>query len=212
MNRQPKCKSCKERFEPFHNNSLQKFCMVKDDCIKAHVEYIKERKQMQDRKVWNKKKRDLRPVLYPKKVKNELQNEINKLARNIDTYFELPCIDCGKPYGNQSDGAHFHNVGGNENLRYNLHNVHKSRSDCNQYSSEHKSGYEKGILKRYGKEYLNYITTEIGKKYHYVGLKGVELTEKLAIVRKLNRDFDTFELLDPRQAREMFNQIIGIYK
>jgi hypothetical protein len=49
-------------------------------------------------------------------------------------------------------------------------------------------------------------------KYKYIGLKENEIADKLAIVRKLIRDFDTFKLNDGAHARDLFNSIIGIYK
>lgn len=144
--------------------------------------------------------------------KKDLQKEINILSRKIDSYFNHKCIDCGNEFGKQTDAAHLHNVSGNENIRYNLHNLHSARSHCNRFSSEHKVGYRKGIKKRYGKEYLNYIDFEMPKKYNYLGLLDSEVKEKLKIVRRLNRTFNTFELKDGIQARNMFNNLIGIYK
>jgi len=144
--------------------------------------------------------------------KLDLQKEVNLLARKIDKHFNYKCIDCDKVFGKQTDAAHLHNVQGNENIRYNLHNLHSARSHCNKYSSEHKVGYRKGIIKRYGERYLDYIEFEIPQSYNYIGLLDNEVAEKLKIVRKLNREFDTFVLIDGRQARDLFNKIIGIYK
>jgi hypothetical protein len=146
------------------------------------------------------------------KRKLDLQKEINKLSRMIDKHFEFKCIDCDNPFGKQTDAAHLHNVQGNENIRYNLHNLHSARTHCNKFNSEHKVGYRKGIAKRYGNEYLEFIDVELPKKYKYLGLLDNEVKEKLSIVRKLIRDFETFNLKDGIQAREMFNKIIGIYK
>jgi len=144
--------------------------------------------------------------------KIDLQKDINKLSRLIDSKFNYKCIDCDNDFGKQTDAAHLHNVSGNENIRYNLHNLHSARSHCNRYSSEHKVGYRIGIEKRYGKEYLNYIKIEMPLKYKYIGLLDNEVKEKLKIVRKLIRDFETFDLKDGIHARNIFNKIIGIYK
>jgi len=146
------------------------------------------------------------------KRKLDLQKEINKLSRMIDKHLGFKCIDCDNPFGKQTDAAHLHNVQGNENIRYNLHNLHSARTHCNKFSSEHKVGYRKGIAKRYGNEYLDFIDVELPKKYKYLGLLDSEVKEKLAIVRKLIRDFKTYELKNGIQAREMFNNKIGIYK
>lgn len=144
--------------------------------------------------------------------KIDLQKAINKLSRLIDAKFNYKCIDCDNEFGKQTDAAHFHNSQGNENIRYNLHNLHSARSHCNQFSSEHKVGYRKGIIKRYNEDYLNYIDIELPKQYKYIGLLDNEVKDKLKIVRKLIREFDTFVLTDGKQARDLFNKIIGIYK
>jgi len=146
------------------------------------------------------------------KRKQDLQKEINILSRKIDSHFNYKCVDCGNPFGKKTDAAHLHNVSGNENIRYNLHNLHSARSHCNRFSSEHKVGYRKGILERYNRTYLNYIDFEIPLKYKYLGLLDSEVEEKLKIVRKINRTFDTYQLKDGIQARNLFNKIIGIYK
>ena len=207
-----KCKSCKEQHEPF--NSLDNWCK-KIDCQVNKALYLLEKKKAKDKKDWNKHKSKRLPVLYPKKYKTLLQSQINLLARKIDAHFNYLCIDCGKPYGKQIDAAHLHNSQGNENIRFNLHNLHSAKSDCNQFSSEHKVGYRIGIEARYGKEYLNYIDNELPLEYKYLGLLDTEVAEKLAIVRKINREFDNIVKdleLNSVDMRSYFNGLIGIYK
>jgi hypothetical protein len=132
----------------------------------------------------------------------------------IDGYFNYNCIDCDKPFNESIHGAHFHNVGGNENIRFNLHNIHASRSYCNVYNSEHKKGYVIGLEQRYGYEYLQFVDKELGIKYSYLGLSETELKEALKNTRKCIRDFDKLivNYLDGSIARIEFNKLIGIYK
>jgi 5-methylcytosine-specific restriction endonuclease McrA len=80
----------------------------------------------------------------------ELQSNINKLARQIDVDFGYLCIDCSRPFGKQTDGAHFHSVGSHPSVRFNLHNIHAARSDCNNFSEDHKLGYIDNLKARYG--------------------------------------------------------------
>lgn len=195
-----KCKICKTSFNVKSNNHW--YCDF--DCAMTALKIQKDKKEQEFQEM---KKR----VNAPKR-KTDLQKEINKLARKIDNYFGFKCIDCNSTFGKQIDGAHFHNVQGNENIRFNLHNIHAARSHCNKYSSEHKVGYREGIIKRYGEQYLEYIDIDIPKIYPYIGLNDVEVKEKLKIVRKLNRDFSTFKFDDGIKAREKLNQIIGIYE
>jgi len=151
-----------------------------------------------------------KPITHAKEYKAQLQREINKLARMIDTKFNYQCIDCGADYGGQADGAHFHSVGSNSTLRYNLHNIHKSRSFCNKYSDIHKQGYEKGLVDRYGFEYANYVEF-LPLKYKTIKLTEHDIVDKLKIVRKVIREFDTYEFSDGKEGRDMFNELIGIY-
>jgi len=197
-----RCKTCKELFDP--KVFLQKNCLEKDKCIKAELELKQKASKKKFKAMEQRVKAPIR--------KKDLQKDINKLARLIDAKFNYKCIDCGKEYGKQVDAAHLHNSQGNENIRFNLHNLHSAKSDCNQYSSEHKVGYRIGIEKRYSKEYLHYIDFELPLKYKYIGLLDNEVVEKLKIVRKLIRTFDTFKLKDGKQARDLFNTLIGIYK
>lgn len=207
-----RCKCCKEKFEVKYFN--QKYCMEETDCIKAQIEYQKDKIAKADKKAWSVKKRETRPVLYPKKYKNYLQDEINKLARMIDSKFGyFTCIDCNKPFSKKIDGGHFNSVGNNAAIRFNLHNIHSQRVECNR--NGHGSGMERhyleGLVNRYGKEYADMVDTGLQKKYSHVGLKETEIAEKLKQVRQLIRNFDTFDLNSSISARTLFNKIIGIY-
>jgi hypothetical protein len=182
--------------------------MLKDECRMAHVEWSKE----QLRKRWRKEKKEKAPELNPTKYKGLLQAEINKLARMIDTRFNYLCIDCENPYGKQTDASHYHAVGGHENIRYNLNNIHSARSYCNRYLGGRHKQYGEGLVKRYGQSYFDYVDTQMGLQYKSVQLKANEIEAKLKIVRKIIREFDNYELVDGIEARDMFNKIIGIYK
>jgi hypothetical protein len=182
--------------------------MEKPECILAHVDYVKE----QNRRAWQKEKKEKDITLNSKKYKSFLQSEVNKLAKMIDRkFFGSICIDCGKPVGKQGNAAHFHNVGSYPSLRYNLHNIHLARTYCNKYSSEHKKNYVTGLEKRYSKEYLFYVQESLPKQYKETHLTGEEIVEKLKIVRKFVRDFRYYKFTDSLQARDYFNKGIGIY-
>jgi hypothetical protein len=158
------------------------------------------------------KDKKLLPVVHEKKYKKLLQMEINKLSRMIDAKFGyVTCIDCGKPFGNQIDAAHFNGVGSNHSIRYNLHNLHSAKSDCNQYSDKHKQGYTLGLKERYGENYLNMVES-LPIKYKYVKLSAVEVYEKLKVVRGLIKNFETLQSESSLAMRETLNNIIGIYE
>lgn len=204
----PRCKCCKEKFIAKYFN--QKFCMDNTRCIAAFVDEMRDAKWKKEKEELKNKINNWKPKVYEKKNRASLQTEINKLARMIDKTFNYLCIDCGKPYGEQIDGAHFHSVGSNSSTRYNLHNIHSAKSDCNQFSAEHKTGYRFGIVARYGPAYMNLICN-LPLEFKEIHLNHNEIADKLKIVRKINRTFHTYQLEDGVSARNMFNKIIGIY-
>ena len=201
--KQKKCKMCPTYFTP--KNSFQKVCSPK-----CAIEYAKQQRIKKNRK----ERRQKLPELYPTKYRGLLQTEVNKLAREIDIACGFStCIDCGETLVGigQVDAAHFHNSKNHGNIRYNLHNIHSARSSCNFYSDSHKQGYKQGLAKRYGKVYLERVKG-LDKLYSDIKLTNKEVAEKLKIVRKINREFDTYKINDGISARDMFNEIIGIYK
>ena len=204
-----KCQNCREKFEP-RFKTTEKYCW-EPECKEIEIKLYLDDKKKKKSKDWKKEKKALKVNTHAKEYKSELQNEINKLSKSIDEYFNFHCIDCGSPYGKQKDASHFHNVGSHSNIRYNLHNVHTSRSYCNQWARGRKPEYYEGLIDRYGQEYADFVKTELPLKYTYLGLSNQDIVDKLKIVRKLNRDFKTFKLADSISARNNFNKIIGIY-
>lgn len=181
----------------------------KEKVASITIRAFKNAKKEKDSK-WRKKKAVMKVDTHAKEHRSTLQNLINKLARLIDAKFYSTCIDCCKEYGKQVDGAHFHSRGANSSLRWNLDNIHSARSFCNQYSDKHKEGYRKGIIKRYGSGYMELIDN-LPLKYKSVKMSNNEVYDKLALLRKIIRDFDTYNLISAEHGRELFNNLIGIY-
>ena len=208
-----RCKKCKEKFLP--TRFLQKFCGETIECKTAEGLSNLLEIQKQKQKDWNKTKEVLRPQTHSKENKAELQRMINKLARLIDLKFGYKyCIDCGNPYGNQQDAGHFNSVGHNSSLRWNLHNIHSQASNCNRngMGGGKQLGYFRGLEKRYGTEYAEFVEVGLQKKYSYIGLKENEIYDKLKLVRSIVKHFDTYDFKDSLHARDMFNKLIGIYE
>lgn len=196
------CKVCKRRYEP-QFQSIMALCS--SECIVTYHNKLKQKKEQKELK-------ELKIEVYQKENKKYLQNEINKLSRMIDAKFgNTTCIDCNKPFGKQIDASHYHSRGANNSIRYNLHNLHSARSECNQYSENHKSGYMIGLIERYGKQYADMVINELPLKYTYTKLSAKEIHEKLILVRKIIRTFNTYQFDSAIQAREQLNKIIGIY-
>ena len=194
-----RCKQCKELFTP--RSSMQYICSTR--CALNYKSAMN----------WKKEKTKMKITTHAKEYKSDLQREINKLARMIDSYFSYnTCICCDKGFGKQTDGAHFHSVGSNNSVRYNLHNIHSANSFCNNYSNTHISNYKIGLENRYGYDYANFVINEIPLKYKEMKLSSIEVVEKLKITRSLIKHFDTYKLITSQSSRDLFNNLIGIYK
>lgn len=203
-NRKPKkCQICKEKFTPQYS-TIQPTCS-----IKCTIELNNRKKA----KALDEKVKVMKIDTHSKEYRNTLQDEINRLSRKIDeVHGYILCIDeCGRGYGKQTDAAHYHSRGQNSSLRYNLHNIHSANSQCNQHSDKHREGYKIGLEKRYGTDYLIKVLN-LPIVYKEIKLSNQEVYEKLKVVRLIIRTLHTFKFESSIQAREYFNQIIGIYK
>lgn len=201
-----KCKICKNKMKLY--NSLRPYCSY--ECGAKYAIILQENNKAKE---LNEKVKSWKPNTHAKDYKKSLQDEINKLARMIDEHFEFTCIDCDKfldKEKNQIDACHLHSRKKNGTLKYNLHNLHSGHNHCNKYNENHESKYKIGLEKRYGNEYLKMVEY-LPIKYKEIHLSNVEVIEKLAIVRKLIRDFKTFTLHNGMTARYLFNKIIGVY-
>lgn len=202
-----KCKwsKCGKMFTP--DRPLQSVCNYV--CATG---IAKEKQAIKQAKDINEKVKAMKVDTHAKEHKSDLQAEINKLARKIDLkhgYFT--CIDCDKEYGKQTDAAHFYSRGANSTLRYHLDNLHSANSQCNRFSDLHHTNYEKGLIKRYGVEYFKKVESLL-LKYKSIHLTNQDITDKLKIVRLLNRTLHTYQFESAIEEREYFNKIIGIYQ
>jgi hypothetical protein len=207
-----KCRNCKQPFKP-RFTTLEKHCHEIDCQVAKAMEYLEKQKlaeKKKDDEYWNNKKAELNKD----NGKESLQKAINTLVRKIDEKFYNSCICCERPLKFNEPGsvhaAHRYNVGGHENIRWNLHNIHSATLYCNKHNTEHKTGYDNGLVVRFSQEYKD-LVDGLDLKYKVLKLTSVEIKEKIKITNKLIKDFDAFVMHDGIQARDMFNKIIGIY-
>lgn len=206
-----RCKNCKKQTQSLFCsvNCLQEF----SDTDKGK-EYI-ERISLKVKKEREKKERVIRKELgielYPNKNRSNLQKEINRLSKLIDAKCGYQtCICCHRDFGKQTDAAHYHSVGSNQTLRFNLHNIHSASSYCNNYSNTHLSGYLVGLEARYGILYKIRVVS-LPQVYKSLKLSAKDIHNKLILVRSLIKNFDDYEFNNGIEGRELFNQLIGIY-
>ena len=209
----PKCLNCNEKFVKKYKNQMGKFrfCMNKAACITAFNEAYKESERAKS----NKNKQVIKQAKQERKTgkqKNYLRDDIQKLARMIDEKFGFGCCCCNNKIEGTGHGAHYHNKGGNENIMFNLDNIHRSRAHCNMFSSEHKKGYKEEMKRRYGDWYVDYLEDQIRLKYKEMHFSSDQITKALKTTRSIIRNFNTFNLHDSLEARCIFNNTIGLYE
>ena len=139
----PRCKHCKEKFEPLRFN--QKYCM-NEECVRVWVETEKQ-------KQWKAKKTRLKKELMSLQDWLKLaQMTFNKWIRHRDK--GLNCISCDKQIKGVTHASHYFSSGGHSNVRFHEDNVHSGCYKCNVELSGNLLNYQIGIEKRIGGERL----------------------------------------------------------
>jgi len=90
----------------------------------------------------------------------EAQAIINRYVRLRDK--DLGCISCDKPaaWQGQWHASHFRSVGASSATRFNLWNIHKSCSICNNWKSGNLSEYEPRLRAKIGDEKVDWLRTQ----------------------------------------------------
>lgn len=88
---------------------------------------------------------------------SECQAIVNKIARIRDRNDQ--CISCDRPasWGGQWHGSHFRSVGAASAVRFNLWNVHKACSICNNHLSGNIAGYLPRLVAKIGQERVDWL-------------------------------------------------------
>ncbi|SDQ72147.1 Bacteriophage Lambda NinG protein [Pseudomonas lundensis] len=87
----------------------------------------------------------------------EAQAVINRYVRLRDAH--LGCISCDKPasWGGQWHCSHFRSVGAAPHIRYNLWNMHRSCSICNNHLSGNIAGYRPKLIEKIGQAKVDWL-------------------------------------------------------
>lgn len=144
---------------------------------------------------------------------NILQQLINKIVRLIDQ--GNPCIS-HNGMGKKINAGHYHSVGSNNSLRFNLFNIFSQCEGCNNFKGSNRTGYDEGLKKLFGFDEWLYINEGILLKYREVKLSVPELKEAITkckeIIVKLQKDKSIRSPEERLQMRYELNRQIGIYK
>lgn len=121
-----------------------------------------------------------RKVEKEQKKKEREENQKNKSIQKLIQEARIPfqkyirkrdankaCISCGTTKSDIWDAGHFYKAELYSGLIFSEGNVHKQCRKCNTYLSGNDGEYRKGILKRYGQDFLNELDkAAIEKRNH----------------------------------------------
>jgi len=152
----PRCKNCKEKFEPVRFN--QKFCLD-PECVKAWVAEAKD-------KDWKKTKKKMQAdIETTQELMKAAQIVFNKFIRIRDK--AKPCISCGSKLENKFDAGHYFSSGGHKAITFHEDNVHGQCVACNQWKHGNLIQYQIGIEQRIGGERLMQLHEKAHKAAKY---------------------------------------------
>jgi hypothetical protein len=170
-----KCKVCQTIFTPVQ--FAQAVCNYK--CAIEHSKNLKQQKEQREWKVEKKIIKDKIKTLseYERDAKKSFQHWIRLRDQN------LPCISCGNSKTNDWAGGHFYSAGMYSGFMFDESNVHKQ---CNTHCNKHLSGnlleYRKGLIKRYGEDFVTNLDNISDSKRNY------KFTKEELIAKKLKYD------------------------
>jgi len=198
-----KCKICKVEFTPVHS-SVQMCCSI--NCA---IEYSKQI----EKKKWTKQKKVLKEKLKTKSdYQKELQPIFNQIAREIDK--SSLCLMCGKK-PKKENGCHYHSVGSNPTLRWNLFNIWLGCEKCNSWLGGNINGYDNEIIKYYGRDKWEYIKFDLVRIYKSLHLSIPELKELKVLSKKILKEVKDLPVLTHNERwelRKKLNIRLNIYK
>ena len=171
-----RCKVCRNEFVP--TKPMQTVCGLQCALSLASIAKAKrERTQAsQDRKETKAKLEKLKTKAQWAK---EAQSAVNRYVRLRDMH--LGCVSCDKPatWGGQWHASHFRSVGAASAIRFNLWNIHKSCSICNNWKSGNLSEYEPRLRKKIGDAKVDWLRTQ-----NQLSEYSVEYLKRLKIIFK----------------------------
>lgn len=146
------------------------------------------------------------------KIKNwsaELQKKVNIIVRLIDK--GLPCLATQR-MAKQTHAGHIFARGGNQTIRFNLHNIHRQSAQSNHFQNDD-GLLREGVVREYGQEYMNFISelrrtpalNYSNEQYHEIYKKA----SKIAL--RLQKSDLSYDLSNRLQLRDQINVELGIY-
>lgn len=142
--------------------------------------------------------------------KKKLQTKINQIVRLIDA--DLPCL-ARNYHPKQMHAGHVYARGGNQSMRYNLHNIHRQSAQSNHHQNDD-GLLREGVVREYGQDYMDFISDlrsipPLKFSHEEYKILYKHACETYNLLKKQNKTYN-----DPIQRIEMrnaFNDALGIY-
>lgn len=168
------CKICKILFTPVQFAQL--CCNYK--CAIEHSKNLKKEKDIRDWRVEKKTLKDKLKTLseYEAEAKKSFQHWIRLRDKN------LPCISCGVDDTDLFDGGHYFKAEIFSGLIFDERNVNKQCRKCNRFLNGNELQYRKGLISRYGIEFVDQLESESDSKRNY------KFTKEELIAKKMQYD------------------------
>ncbi|NRA81189.1 MAG: recombination protein NinG [Pseudoalteromonas sp.] len=162
-----KCKHCSEWREDFIKTNIAVFCDT--DCAykfavakqeKQQAKLFAELKRVSNKRIKAEKaahRADKERIKPKSKWLAELQALVNKYVRLRD--INDGCISCDKSFNwhGQYHAGHYFSRGHSSALRFNLWNLHKQCSVCNNHLSGNTGEYTPRLIEKIGKDKYNHL-------------------------------------------------------
>lgn len=198
------CQECGNKFQKVA--PLQFLCSW--ECLNA---YRRKKEKKKEDQGWKERKKVLKEntTTLPQ-LKKKLQEVINRIVRKIDDGNTCMMCDMGM---RSTYSCHYHSVGSNDSLRFNLFNIWAGCFSCNGNKGGNIQGYDMQLLQKVGRENWEYVKFEIVKEYALIKLSREEIKELIVKARKIDREVKPMK----RSTRERWrmrielNKQIGIY-
>ena len=185
-----KCKQCQMIYQP--TKPLQQVCTY--ECAIAKAKAEREKKEAKE---WNKRKKKAKEKLKTlTDWKKDLEKEINAIVKLIDK--GMSCVSCG---GKIEQAGHYHSVGSNDSIRFNLDNIYGQCIHCNMHLSGNIIGYDLGLIDVYGKEYWEYVKFELVKLFPICKFTVEDLQFAIQEARAIKRELIKADMIYPAKVR-----------
>ena len=166
-----RCKICNEVFTP--NRPLVPVCSPK--CAIEYTNKLKANKAKKEKSILKEKLKTLSDL------EAEAKKSFQRYVRLRDK--DLPCISCNNSNTNDWAGGHYFSAGMYSGLMFDERNCHKQcNTHCNRYLSGNLLEYRKGLIKRFGDEFVEKLESESDQKRNY------KYTREELIAKKMQYD------------------------